>query len=528
MSIEIESEDVIRLVLQFLEENSLDQTKSALEQETTVTLHSITSKDAVLQNIQQGKWDIVLEQVIRLQVPPKQLMDLFEHIILELAEMNELSAARSLLRQTQPMYLLKQHQPERYLHLEHVLSRTILDAQDIYPGRLSKEKRRQVIAQTLANEVTVAEPGRLLTLLDQGRKWQLDQGLCEGNSFDVFAGGQPLVTTSISVDDPTVVGASNQDQFTNELYKTIKVPGGEMYAECMLLLNDGQSLVTGSVDGLIEVWNVQKGKLRKDLRYQAEKKMMSMDESVISLATTSDDDTLVSGATNGKISIWKLQSGLCKRRITPAHSQGVTCLTINAEDTEIASGSYDQLVKLHNLKTGKLVVELAGHTAVVNSVRYLGAGRLLSGSSDGTIKVWGNESATCLHTLNTLGNGPVQWLAPLPGSSQNPCRVIVCDKSKALSVLLINQDKFSQEYLGKNSKDVPSSDFMCAALSSHGDLAYALTDDGYMFCYNVLAGSLQGKVKVSDQELVSMSSSPTSNIVVVNDVAGQAYLFKPA
>ena len=98
VTLEVDSKDVIKLMLQFLKENNLSDSARILQEESGVSLNTVTSIESFLLDIHNGKWDSVLSQLNSIQLPKEKLIIIYEQIFLELLELGEKELAKELLK----------------------------------------------------------------------------------------------------------------------------------------------------------------------------------------------------------------------------------------------------------------------------------------------------------------------------------------------------------------------------------------------------------------------------------------------
>ncbi|GFP58880.1 vegetative incompatibility protein HET-E-1 [Trichoderma asperellum] len=173
--------------------------------------------------------------------------------------------------------------------------------------------------------------------------------------------------------------------------QTLKGHGEQVYS--MVFSPDGVWLASVSVDGTVQIWNLETGHCQQTLHVHR--------DSVYSVAFLPNSNTLIiSGMEDNSIQVWDTVTNQMLQTLK-GHGDTIRAIEFSPSNNDLlASGSWDHTVRIWDLATSSCLQTLQGHDGDVCTIAFSPDGvRLASGSSDRTIKVWDPVNGFCLHTL---------------------------------------------------------------------------------------------------------------------------------
>jgi len=153
----------------------------------------------------------------------------------------------------------------------------------------------------------------------------------------------------------------------------------------------GQVLVSCGDDGTVKVWNLTAGRRLHTLKGHM--------RDVTSVAIGHKGWILASGSKDKSINLWKLDKGTLIRTLLGSPA-AVRAVAMTPDEKNLLSGGLDNKVRLWNLQTGEMMRLFAGHLNPVNDVAVSRDGLFVaSASKDKTVRLWSIATGSIIHCL---------------------------------------------------------------------------------------------------------------------------------
>lgn len=530
--------EIIHTIIQYLQDEGYTGSSMVLQDETNVKIRNIAAKRSQLKRMKRaildGEWSEVERLLARTTF---KNMKAFRYAVhrqqfLELIELQDTQSAFSILQRRLKELEAYANTADEFRDMCYLLtcksvaeapsfrdwdgvaaSRTALVEQysrllefDMY----QRDAHIPVAGSSGVLDAKEVPPARLLHLLQQAIAFQI-------GSSRHLPNPPPRIGTILEDFECVVVPNCRMHRFL----------GHSGNVKCVTFLGEeGCSLVSGSSDNTVRVWQTATGCCKAVLRGHCSK--------VWDVSATANGRLLASGSGDGCIRIWdtsqlldaNVEDGRAVRgerdkgwmkeepggdvrlmngefangeiasgieAMTPlktelsGHSNDVYSVRFHPMGNALVSGGYDRLVRLYDTGTGSIIKTFNGHKSSISSIVFNSRGNMvISGSKDSTIKFWDIISGLCVKTISS-------HLGEVTSVQTNQSGTLMLSSSKDNSNRLwdIRMNRAVRRFKGHQNT---SKNFIRTGFGPREHVVISGSEDGFVYVWDVESTDVVSKL----------------------------------
>ncbi|QLL33821.1 hypothetical protein HG536_0F01460 [Torulaspora globosa] len=295
----------------------------------------------------------------------------------------------------------------------------------------------------------------------------LQQYYSRGSKINAFKGAHNESITCLDFDVPfgTLCTAGHLDHSIKIWDLSQKKQIGQMSGHkasisCMQMDNRYSMLITGGRDAVLKMWDLNLGaqlyQEQSDVIPSTESACVyTFDSHVDEITALSFDSAyLVSGSQDRTVRQWDLSSGKCLQTIdlsfagrlsqnNSASSSSMLTPTdispiigaLQCFDAALATGTKDGMVRLWDLRSGKVIRTLEGHTDAITALKF-DSRNLITGSLDRSVRIWDLRTGTLADAF--------AYESPVLSLDFDSQSIVVANREATVQVVDRNDDKHWQ------------------------------------------------------------------------------------
>lgn len=182
------------------------------------------------------------------------------------------------------------------------------------------------------------------------------------------------------------------------LYRKIKVNNGIKY---ILHLPSGQRIITCSVNGSFQVWDLERGtQLLDEWKEKA--------AGVEAIALSPGGKTVATGSNDGTLKLWNVNTGKVAKTLT-GHRARVHSVCWNRDGERVASGCWGGTFRVWDVESGETIIGPIKAGGDVQTVCYSPDGKMIAISLYTVLKIWDANTGELLKTIDDVCCRCLAW-----------------------------------------------------------------------------------------------------------------------